>query len=115
MRLIDADALRKAFEAWKTMDDYYHNTDCDDIPLSEAYDLIDNAPTIARTERPLVIIDNKVLYITQGHIDAMIKYEQDIALQETVSKMLNSLEEMKNLSLNDLRGNDNGNQRRKTS
>lgn len=46
MRLIDADELKKAFESWKAMDDYYHDTDCDDIPLSEANDLIDNAPTV---------------------------------------------------------------------
>ena len=46
MRLIDADALKEAFKAWKKMDDYYHNTDCNDIPFSEAFDLIDNAPTV---------------------------------------------------------------------
>ena len=50
MRLIDADALKEAFKAWKTMDDYYHNKDCDDIPFTEAFDLIDNAPTVE--ERP---------------------------------------------------------------
>ena len=45
-RLIDAEALKKAFECWKNMDDYYHDTDCNDIPFSEAYDLIDKAPTV---------------------------------------------------------------------
>lgn len=50
MRLIDADVLKEAFKAWKTMDDYYHNTDCDDIPFSEAFDLIDNAPTVTLSE-----------------------------------------------------------------
>ena len=43
--LISRSALKEAFKAWKNMDDYYHNTDCNDIPLSEAFDLIDNAPT----------------------------------------------------------------------
>lgn len=47
MRLIDADELIDAFKAWKNMDDYYHDTDCNDIPFSEAFDLIDNAPTIS--------------------------------------------------------------------
>ena len=46
MRLIDADELKKAFNSWKNMDDYYHNTNCDDIPFTEAFDLIDNAPTV---------------------------------------------------------------------
>ena len=44
--LISRSALKKAFKAWKTMDDYYHNTDCNDIPFSEAFDLIDNASPV---------------------------------------------------------------------
>ena len=47
--LISRSALKEAFKAWKNMDDYYHNTDCNDIPLSEAFDLIDNAPTVTPT------------------------------------------------------------------
>ena len=49
--LISRSALKNAFKAWKTMDDYYHDTDCNDIPLSEAFDLIDNAPIVAYPER----------------------------------------------------------------
>ena len=45
-QLISREALKEAFKAWKTMDDYYHNTDCNNIPFSEAFDLIDNAPTV---------------------------------------------------------------------
>ena len=44
--LISRKALKEAFKAWKTMDDYYHDSDCNDIPFSEAFDLIDNAPAI---------------------------------------------------------------------
>ena len=44
--LISREALREAFKAWKEMDDYYHDTDCIDIPFSEAFDLIDNASTV---------------------------------------------------------------------
>jgi len=47
--LISREALREAFKAWKTTDDYYHNTDCNDIPFSEAFDLIDNAPIVEYT------------------------------------------------------------------
>ena len=44
--LISRSELKKAFESWKNMDDYYHDSNCNDIPFSEAYDLIDNAPTV---------------------------------------------------------------------
>lgn len=53
--LISREALKEAFKAWKTMDDYYHNTDCNDIPLSEAFDLIDNAPTVDISELILIV------------------------------------------------------------
>ena len=46
IRPIDANALKEAFNSWKNMDDYYHNTDCVDIPFTEVFDLIDNAPTV---------------------------------------------------------------------
>ena len=52
--LISRSALREAFTAWKTMDDYYHDTDCNDIPLSEAFDLIDNAPAAEEIEKPFI-------------------------------------------------------------
>lgn len=50
LRLIDANALKDAFNAWKNMDDYFHDSNCVDIPFTEAFDIIDNAPTIE--ERP---------------------------------------------------------------
>ena len=56
-RLIDANALKKAFEAWKTTDDYHHDTDCIDIPFSEAFDLIDNAPTVEQPQGEWITID----------------------------------------------------------
>lgn len=91
MRLIDADALKKAFKAWKTMDDYYHDTDCNDIPFSEAFDLIDNSPTVARTERPVVILYDQAIYITQGHIDAMIEYERKQQVKEIIENLMKGL------------------------
>ena len=68
---------------------------------------INDMPEII-ADRPLVIIDNKVCYITQGHIDAMIKYEQDELLKLTLSRITDSMNEMKDLSLNDIRGGANG-------
>lgn len=39
--LIRREDLKNAFKSWKVMDDYYHDTDCDNIPFTEAFDLID--------------------------------------------------------------------------
>lgn len=64
---------------------------------------INDMPEII-ANRPLVIIDNKVCYITQGHIDAMKKYEQNELLKLTLSRVTDSFKEMKDLSLNDIRG-----------
>lgn len=50
-RLIDANALKDAFNAWKNMDDYYHDSNCVDIPFEEAFDIIDNAPTIEERQK----------------------------------------------------------------
>ena len=43
---ISRSALKADFNSWKKMDDYYTNKDCDNIPLSEAFDLIDKARPI---------------------------------------------------------------------
>ena len=68
---------------------------------------INDMPEII-ADRPVVIIDNKVCYITQGHIDAMIKYEQDELLKLTLSRINDGMNEMKDLSLNDIRGINHG-------
>ena len=55
-RLIDANALKDALNAWKNMDDYYHDSNCVDIPFTEAFDIIDNAPTIEDRQKGKWII-----------------------------------------------------------
>jgi len=43
------------------------------------------------TDRPAVIINRQFLYITQGHIDAMVEYEKEQARQEVFESILRSL------------------------
>jgi hypothetical protein len=84
MRLIDADKLKEEFD----QDDWGNYLD------SDVRRIIDNAPTIARSERPFVMIEGKAIYITQGHIDAMVEYERKEQVKEVVERFMKSLEEV---------------------
>lgn len=53
--------------------------------------IVDKAPTIARTERPLIMVDGMVIYITQEHIDALIEFETKKQTKEVVERLMNSL------------------------
>ena len=46
IRLIDANALKEAIEQWFVKDKYYSNRVRNNIPKSEVFDIIDNAPTV---------------------------------------------------------------------
>lgn len=97
MRLIDADELIKSFvtkgqDMGKKYGIKYGEPwilDYDDIK-----DVIDNAPTVVRTERPCVILNDMAIYITQGHIDAMIEYEKREQVKEIVDSMMQSFDNM---------------------
>lgn len=45
---------------------------------ADKQDVIDavNCMSVIRTDKPLCIINEQCIYITQGHIDAMIEYEK---------------------------------------
>lgn len=82
MRLIDADKLKEEikeigcdrFESWDKM-----------LTLAEyetfVGDVIDKAPTVANTDKPLAIINDKVIYMTDGHMNAILEYEHKQAIQ----------------------------------
>lgn len=70
MRLIDADALIKKANEEKP------------IGRFTLVEYLKNAPTVARTERPFVMINGEVVYITQGHIDAMARYDREQILKK---------------------------------
>lgn len=73
MRLGDLDALEeKLDELERYVDERYHVW----VSRKEVYDILNNVATIARTERSFVMIEGKVIYITQGHIDALLEYEK---------------------------------------
>lgn len=42
--LISRNEAKEMIKGWKDMDDYYTNEDCVDIPIEEAYDMIDQTP-----------------------------------------------------------------------
>lgn len=88
MRLIDADALRKAFK---------NHSLCNDVWLHYSREIIDNGPTVVRTERPCVIINDMAVYITQGHIDAMIEYEKREQVKEIVDSMMQSFDSLQSV------------------
>ena len=101
MRPIDADELLMHIQ------DYGHG--------QERLDLIDpyyvrNAPTIemsaamrdeameeltswrireemSRRGRPTIILNGERLFLTQGHIDAMLKYEQEQNIKEVIERL----------------------------
>jgi len=78
--LISRKYLKEAFNAWKTMDDYYHRTDCVDIPFSEAFDLIDNAPAVDTSDAKYLEERDADAYESgylQGHVDGYKKAESD--------------------------------------
>ena len=81
MRLIDADKLREDI-SWSEV--------CR-LSLKEIKQYIDDAPTIARTERPFVMVDGMVIYITQEHIDALIEFETKKQTKEVIERFMDSL------------------------
>ena len=79
MRLIDSDALKEEVNKKKVVGRF--NTIL----------LIDNAPTVVRTDRPVVILYDQAIYITQGHIDAMIEYERKVKEKEFIENFMKGL------------------------
>ena len=61
VRLIDANALKKAFNKW---------WGCDDIPATVVEDLIDNAPTV---EAVSVEHHNRIKDILQNEVDSLVE------------------------------------------
>ena len=84
MRLIDADQLKEDIKS-RFLRDSEKRLLCRQI---------DKAQTIAITDRPLVIINNQVVYITDGHINALIEYETNKHLREVCDQIMNNLDEI---------------------
>lgn len=88
MRLGDLDHLLLKLDAELSDDARYIDI------ADQIREIIDNAPTVARTDRPLVIINEKVVYITEGHINAMVEYEKLKCMKELVEQFNQSLENL---------------------
>lgn len=64
--------------------------------INNICEMIDSQPVIAITDRPLAIINNKVVYITDGHVNALIKYEQYQATREACERIMHEFDELHN-------------------
>jgi len=81
MRLIDADELTRRIEQ-------SYLTEGEKRLFSVK---VRHMPTIVNTERPVVILYGQAIYITQGHIDAMIEYERKQKEQEFIDNFMKGL------------------------
>lgn len=93
MRLINADKLKELLEARCDKGDEEIDRGYN-LGIEAAIALLDAAPTIARTERPFVMLNGNAIYITQGHIDAMIEYERKEQVKEVVERLMKSFEDV---------------------
>ena len=84
--LISREALKKAICP-------YDNTDyCQDIET--ILKIIDNAPTF-NFDRPTLIIYDQVLFLNQGHIDALAEYDKEQSKKEAIKHLFSSLDSFK--------------------
>jgi hypothetical protein len=89
VRLIDADALMKSLKATCEICNEKKNGWCEHCcPQNDFEYLIDEAETVVRTDRPAVILNDQAIYITQGHIDALLKYEHDVEMREIIERIM---------------------------
>lgn len=54
----------------------------------EALEMAFKILTGIHTDRPLVIMHSQILYLTEGHIDALLEYERKQMLDQLVNHML---------------------------
>lgn len=94
MRLIDADKVK--IESRKHCIDCKINgtKHCKTCVVNLICDRLDLQPTIARTDRPLAIINDKVIYMTDGHIETLLKYEQEQATREACERIMHEFDEI---------------------
>ena len=62
--------------------------------INNICEVIDSQPLIAITDRPLAIINDEVIYMTEGHVNALIKYEQEQATREACERIMHEFYEI---------------------
>ena len=55
--------------------------------INNIIEVIDLQSVIAITDKPLAIINDKVIYMTEGHVNALLDYEHKQAVQIAVDQM----------------------------
>lgn len=62
--------------------------------INNIIEVIDLQSVIAITDRPLAIINDKVIYMTEGHVNALLEYEHKQAVQLAVDQMKRDIVEL---------------------
>lgn len=81
MRLIDADKIKIESRKHCINCNLNGTKHCKTCVINLICDRLDLQPTIARTDKPLAIINDKVIYMTDGHVNALLEYEHKQAFQ----------------------------------
>lgn len=87
MRLIDADKVKIESRKHCVVCKLNGTEHCKTCVVNLICDRIDLQPTIARTDKPLAIINDKVIYMTEGHVNALLEYEHKQAVQIAVDNL----------------------------
>lgn len=95
MKLISVDRL-KADIRTRCLDCAINGTKfCkEQCTINNICEVIDLQPLVAITDKPLVIINDITLYITDGHINALLEYEKEQATLEVCNRIMNNLNEL---------------------
>lgn len=88
--LISREALKEAIRKRLCISSLKYLTEQEKVIVEE----IDNASTIARTDKPLAIINDKVIYMTDGHVNALLEYEHKQAVQIAIDNLKRDIVEV---------------------
>lgn len=89
MRLINGTLLKQQFQ----------HSEKAYLSIDEVIEWIEESPTICRTDRPVCIIKDQAIYITDGHINAMIEYEKQEHVKQIVKGIMKNLDDIKDIDL----------------
>ena len=94
MRLMNADELKISLRIPCRKCPINGTKVCKNCEVNECIELIDKTPTVAITDKPLAIIEDKVIYMTRGHVNALIDYEREQAAREVCERIMNDLNDI---------------------
>lgn len=95
MKLIDIDKL-KADIRFRCSECAINGTRyCrEQCTINNLCEVIDSQFVIAITDKPLAIINDHLIYMTDGHVNALLKYEQEQATHEACERIMHEFDEI---------------------